>query len=202
MAPPMTEAPHWLLHIRDTLLAFGLPGLCGITFLDSGVAGVPGGPDVLVMLLAWRSPDRAWLVALSAALGAVGGGLIRYSLARKAGELALRRFAPERREWAHRAIDSHGIWTVFLACLIPPPFPLSFVLMAAGAFQMRVLPFLAGCVPGRLVRYGALAYLGVHYGKQAASVVAAHLPIIVAVLAASTLATALLLLRGTRKAAG
>jgi membrane protein YqaA with SNARE-associated domain len=197
----MSDAPNWLLEFRDTLLAFGLPGLCGITFLDSGFVGVPGGPDALVMLLAWRDPTRAWLVAVSAAIGAVAGGLIRYSLARKAGELALRHFAPERREWAHRAIDSHGIWTVFAACLIPPPFPLSFVLMAAGAFQMRALPFLAGCVPGRLLRYGALAYLGVHFGEKAASVLAAHFPAILAVIAASTVLTVLLLLRGRRRSA-
>ena len=194
----MSDAPGWLLDLRGFLLAFGLPGLGALAFFDSGVVGVPAGPDALVMLLSWRDPPRAWLVAATAAVGAIAGGVLRYSLARKAGELALRRFDPARRAWAHRAIDNHGIWTVFLACLAPPPFPLSFVMIAAGACQMRLLPFLAGTIPGRAARYGLLAWLGVHFGRRAAGVFAEYLPLVLVaiVLAGIAIAALLLLKRG------
>jgi len=126
------------------------------------------------MLLSFKQPAHAWVIVVVATGGAVGGQLFRYSVARKAGDLALRRFRPEWRDWAHRAIDSHGTWTVLLANLVPPPFPMSFVTMAAGVFQLRVGPFLAGCVPGRLIRYGVMGWLGVRYGAQAADVLRAN----------------------------
>jgi membrane protein YqaA with SNARE-associated domain len=150
--------------------------------VDSAIVGIPAGPDALVMLLSFKQPAHAWLVVATATAGAIGGQLFRYSVARKAGDLALRRFDSEWRDWAHRAIDSHGTWTVFLANLAPPPFPMSFVTMAAGAFQLRVGPFLVGCVPGRVIRYGFMGWLGVRYGAQATDVLRQNAGLILGVL--------------------
>jgi len=163
--------------------------------------GIPAGPDALVMLLSFKEPAHAWLVVTTATAGAIGGQLFRYSVARKAGDLALRRFEPGWRDWAHRAIDSHGTWTVFLANLAPPPFPMSFVTMAAGAFQLRVVPFLVGCIPGRLIRYGLMGWLGVRYGAQAADVLRQSAGPIVGVLVVLALLAGLLGVRAWRRRA-
>jgi membrane protein YqaA with SNARE-associated domain len=169
--------------------------------VDSAVVGIPAGPDALVMLLSFKQPPHAWLVVATATAGAIGGQLFRYSVARKAGDLALRRFDPDWRVGAHRAIDSHGTWTVFLANLAPPPFPMSFVTMAAGAFQLRVVPFLVGCVPGRVIRYGFMGWLGVHYGAQAANVLRENVGLIAGILLGSALVAGLLGVRAWRRRA-
>jgi membrane protein YqaA with SNARE-associated domain len=164
--------------------------------------GIPAGPDALVMLLSFQQPSHAWLVVATATAGAIAGQLARFSVARKAGELALRRFDPSWREWAHQAIDSHGVWTVFLANMAPPPFPMSFVTMAAGAFQLRMSLFLAGCIPGRLIRYGVVGWLGVRYGSRAAEVLRDNAMHIAAALTGVALVAALIGLRAWRRREG
>jgi membrane protein YqaA with SNARE-associated domain len=198
----MPDAPAWLLELRTFLLALGLPGLAVVAFVDSGLIGVPAGPDALVMLLAWRDPSRAVFVVTTAALGAIVGGFVRYGVARKAGKLALKRFDPEGLEWARRAIDRYGMWSVFLACLAPPPFPLSLMIIAAGAFQMRPGQFLLGTIPGRFIRYGVLAYAGIRFGNKAAAILAAHLPEILGVFGVSMAIVTFFVLRHQREKRG
>lgn len=126
------------------------------------------------MLLSYRQPHLAWLIVLTATLGAAAGQMFRYTYSRKAGAFALRRIDPAWRERIHRAIDSHGTWTIFLSNLAPPPFPMSVITMAAGVFRLRVGAFLLGVIPGRIVRYGATAWLGITYGAQAGAILGRH----------------------------
>ena len=54
-------------RFRDTLLALGLPGLFLIAVLDSAGLPLPGGVDIVLMLLAWQQPALFVVIALAAA---------------------------------------------------------------------------------------------------------------------------------------
>ncbi len=54
---------------RDSLLALGVPGLFLIALLDSAGVPLPGGVDIVLMLLSWQQPSRFGLFVLTAAVG-------------------------------------------------------------------------------------------------------------------------------------
>ena len=56
--------------------------------------------------------------------------------------------------------------TVFTGSILPPPFPFTTVLMAAGVMQYPRKRFLYALTAGRAVRFFAVAYLSSLYGQQ------------------------------------
>jgi membrane protein DedA with SNARE-associated domain len=55
---------------------------------------------------------------------------------------------------------------VAVPALLPPPFPLSPFLLAAGVLRVPKTKFLTAYSAGRLVRYSIVAWLGRLYGKS------------------------------------
>jgi membrane protein YqaA with SNARE-associated domain len=165
------KAGHCLLErLNKYLLLWGIPGLLAIAFFDSAAVPMMGGPDLVVLLLAWQRPMQSLLIVLAAAIGSTLGCLVLYRVGRAGGELALSRFSPERRAWAKEKLDRNVFMAVAAGVAAPPPFPTKFVILAAGAFRVRQVSFANGVLVGRLVRYSVLAYLGARYGDQAANV--------------------------------
>ena len=64
--------------ILETLknILLGISGLLLISFLDSAGVPLPGGADLVVMLLSWQRPAHLFLIAVVAAPGSVLGSLI------------------------------------------------------------------------------------------------------------------------------
>ena len=62
--------------LRDTLLVLGLPGLFLIALLDSAGVPLPGGVDIILLLLAWQQPSLFLVIALTAAVGSTLGCLV------------------------------------------------------------------------------------------------------------------------------
>ena len=56
--------------------------------------------------------------------------------------------------------------TVFIATLIPPPFPFTPVVMTASALQSPRGKLLLAVFVGRLVRFGIEAILALYFGRQ------------------------------------
>jgi uncharacterized membrane protein YdjX (TVP38/TMEM64 family) len=56
--------------------------------------------------------------------------------------------------------------TVFTGSVLPPPFPFTPVLMAAGIMQYPRKKFFSALTAGRAARYFAVAYLGSIYGRR------------------------------------
>lgn len=169
---------RFLDRLNRFLLVLGIPGLFLIALLDSAAIPMAGGPDAVVMLLAWKRPDRIWLIVVAATIGSTLGCLVLYRIGRAGGELALARFSEARRAWVREKLDRNAFWTVFASVTIPPPFPTKPVILASGVFRMRLDMFLVGVLTGRLLRYGVVAYLGAHFGRQAAAVFKACSPLI------------------------
>lgn len=164
--------------LKTHLLAFGLPGLVAISFLDSAGVPLPGGVDVVVMLLSWQRPALFLPIAGLAAAGSAAGCFVLYRVARTGGEALLSRFPERKREWVQDKVRRNDLLAVTLAMLGPPPFPTKLFVLVAGIVGMGWKRFLAAVFIGRLVRFAGEAYLAVRLGDRAAETLREHYPAI------------------------
>ena len=168
---------HVLNRLNQYLVIMGIPGLLAISFLDSAAMPLAGGPDAVILLLAWKRPALTFFIVMAATIGSTLGCLVLYGIGYKGGEKALARFSPEKAAWVERKMREHGIWAIIAAVLAPPPFPTKLVILAAGVLRTGRWRFAAGVFAGRLVRYALVGYLGAHFGDEAAQVLKAHYPV-------------------------
>ena len=168
---------------RDTLLALGLPGLFLFALVDSAGLPLPGGVDIVLMLLAWQQPALFVVIAFVAAAGSTVGCLVLYRVGRTGGELALRRLDPEKRRWATKKVLENDTLAMMVAVLAPPPLPTKVFMLVAGAVGMPVPRFVAAVFTGRMIRFGGEAYLAVRLGDQALETLQQNYPLIGAALA-------------------
>jgi membrane protein YqaA with SNARE-associated domain len=102
-----------------------------------------------------------------ATIGAVLGGYITYTLARKGGKEAMERKLSKRRAAkVYRRFERWGFGAIAIPAILPPPFPFVPFLLAAGAMQYSRQKFLGALILGRGVRYSIAAYLGALYGRH------------------------------------
>jgi|ERR1700728_4716308 len=161
--------PHVLLAVPiwRQLRNLGGPGLILLGLVDNSLIPVTGSMDVLTIWLAARHHQPWPYYAFMATLGAVIGGYITYSLARKGGKETMeRKLSKKRAAQVIRAFERWGFAAIAIPALLPPPFPFLPSLLAAGAMQYSQKKFLAALVLGRALRYSILAYLGFHYGRH------------------------------------
>ncbi len=144
----------------------GGPGLILLGILDNSVVPLPGSLDVVVILLS--AGHRTWwpYYAFMATAGAVLGGLLTYRLAEKGEkETVEKKIGKARAEKAYRRFERRGFATVSISAIMPPPFPMVPVLLAAGAMHYPRKKFLAALATGRAIRFFAIAFLAHLYGK-------------------------------------
>ncbi|HUF24774.1 MAG TPA: VTT domain-containing protein [Vicinamibacterales bacterium] len=141
-------------------------GVLFLGILDSTlVFFLPLGIDAVVILMAARNSELAWLYPVLATLGSVLGSALTYWVGHKIGEHGLSRFVPAARlQLVRRQLKRHGAFTVAALALIPPPFPFTPFVLVSGALhfsRLRLFPMLA---LARLLRFGLEAALAVKYG--------------------------------------
>jgi membrane protein YqaA with SNARE-associated domain len=153
----------WLIHL-------GGLGLILLAIADNSLVPLPGSLDVLTIWLA-ASNRHLWLYyAAMAVVGSVIGGYITYVLAQKGGKEALeRRLSKRTAEKVYRRFERWGFGTVAVSAMMPPPFPMVPVLLAAGALQYSRKKFLGALALGRGVRFTIVAGLGAIYGDAIVS---------------------------------
>ncbi len=147
------------------LLRLGGPGLILIGLIDNSVIPIPGGMDLFVILL--TAHHREWWAyyALFAVAGAVIGGYLTFRLAKKGGKESLeKKIGKKRAEKVYKKFEKGGFSSVLIGSVLPPPFPLVPVLMAAGIMQYPRKHFLTALTLGRGIRFFIVAYLGKLYG--------------------------------------
>jgi membrane protein YqaA with SNARE-associated domain len=164
-------SPHlqFLLAVSvwTRLRRLGGLGLILLGIADSSVIPLTGSMDVLTIYLAARHREPWPYYALMATIGAVIGGYITYSLARKGGKQALEhRFSRKRAAKIYQRFERWGFGAVAVPAFLPPPFPLVPFLLAAGALQYPRKKFLAALTLGRAIRFTILAALGAVYGRH------------------------------------
>jgi membrane protein YqaA with SNARE-associated domain len=156
----------WLKKTFDYLIAFGPLGIFGIAFIDSALIPLPGGADAAMIALTAQKPEWMLLFALSATVGSVLGCLVMYSMARKAGEVALRRFSPKKQTRVKDLLDRYDMFAVAGASLMPPPFPFKLFVISSGVFRLNIWRFALGIGIGRGIRFLLEGALVVRYGPQ------------------------------------
>lgn len=140
-----------------------------MSVLDSSFLILPFGNDLL--LIAFISSEREgpmWIAyVLVSAIGSVLGVLIVDLLMRKAGEKGLERFVSKRRiEQLKSKMENKAGITIFLATLIPPPFPFTPAVMTASALQLPRKKLLGAVFLGRLLRFTVEGVLALYFGRK------------------------------------
>jgi membrane protein YqaA with SNARE-associated domain len=165
MLPPFQLL--FAIAVWRTLHRLGGFGQVLLGLADNSVVPLTGSADVLTIWLAARRPDLWPYYALMATIGAVGGGFITYSLARKGGKETLeRKMSKQRAAKVCQRFERWGFGAVAIPAVLPPPFPIVPFLLAAGALQYSRKKFLGALVLGRSARYTIIAGLGALYGNS------------------------------------
>jgi membrane protein YqaA with SNARE-associated domain len=149
------------------VVRLGGPGLILLGIADNSVVPLTGSMDVLTLWLAAHHRDIWPYYAVMATVGAVLGGYITYALGRQGGKEALeRKFNQAKARKIFSKFDRWGFRSVFIGAILPPPFPLVPLLLAAGALQYPKKKFVTALALGRAVRYFLVAGLGSLYARQ------------------------------------
>ena len=149
-------------------LQFGLAGVFAVSLLDASPIPlpIPGSTDLLILILGTHG-ENPWLLAPAAILGSLIGAWFTWSAGKKGGEAMLERYLSRKlRNRIARWIRSHGLLTVGLAALLPPPIPLLPFLVAAGALGVTRRQLFTALGVARTLRYGTEAALSLMYGHQ------------------------------------
>jgi membrane protein YqaA with SNARE-associated domain len=154
---------------RWILATFASPiGIVLLAALDSTIFfSLPFGIDAAVVILAARQGRTAWVVPLLATTGSVVGAALTFWMGSKIGEKSLDRFVPPRRlKKVRQRIQNSGAVALAVLDLIPPPFPFTPFVLAAGALEVKPVTFFSTLTICRIVRFGAEAWLAVRYGPR------------------------------------
>jgi membrane protein DedA with SNARE-associated domain len=108
-------------------------------------------------------------------------------MARKGGKETLeKRFSKKKVNKIYSIFERWGFASVAISALLPPPFPIVPMLLAAGAMQYPTRKFLTALAVGRGIRFIILAYLGFHYGRHIVRLFALYYwPVLIALIAFS-----------------
>ncbi len=137
-----------------------------VSFIESSVFPIP--PDVMLIPMILGARVKAWWYASIATVGSVIGGIAGYAIGfflfEYVGEPILRLYgyggkfqdaATLFREWGVLILIAKG-WT---------PFPYKVLTIAAGAFQMSLVPFILASIVARAMRFYLVAALLYFFGE-------------------------------------
>jgi membrane protein YqaA with SNARE-associated domain len=159
----------WARAVFAFFRRIGALGLFLLGVFDSSFLILPFGNDLLLIALVSGGRHPWWWViyTLAAALGSVVGVAIVDLVMRKAGEEGLEKFvSPKKLERLKEKIEKRGVWVVFFAALLPPPFPFTAAVAAASALQLPRRGLLAAVFAGRLVRFTTESLLALYFGHR------------------------------------
>jgi membrane protein YqaA with SNARE-associated domain len=165
-----------LARLSEYFVALGPLGLFAVAFLDSTFVPLPSSADALMILLTTAKPRWMIIYAVIATAGSAIGCVVLYSISRRAGSRALRRFSPSKQKRVKELIDRYDVLSVLVASLMPPPFPFKLFVVTAGVFRFSLTRFTVAIVAGRMFRFLLEGYLAIRYGAQAMEVLAKYYP--------------------------
>jgi membrane protein YqaA with SNARE-associated domain len=159
----MRTFTHWVIATSASPL-----GIVILAALDTTIFfSVPFGIDAAVMILAARGKVMTLIVPLLAIAGGTAGAALTYWMGAKIGEKGLGRYIPPRRlARVRRKIETSGAIALAALDLIPPPFPFTPFVLAAGALEVRRSTFFVTLALVRALRFGTEAYFAARFGRE------------------------------------
>src|ERR1044071_4871459 len=118
-------------------------GLWLIAAFDSSmVFFLPLGVDIAVIALVSRQRELFWLYPTIASAGSLCGAAVTYYIGQRLGHAGLERYVPQKRlDHFRRRIEEKGAVALAVMDLIPPPFPFTACVLAAGALEVSITLF-------------------------------------------------------------
>lgn len=165
-----------LTRLSEYFVALGPFGLFAVALLDSTFVPLPSSVDALMILLTTANPRWMVVYAVIATAGSTLGCVILYSISKRAGRRALRKFSPKKQKRVQELIERYDVLSVLVASVMPPPFPFKLFVVSAGVFRFGLLRFTLAIIAGRMFRFLLEGYLAVRYGEQAKEVLARYYP--------------------------
>ena len=158
----MRSFSHWIVALCASPL-----GVVVLAALDSTLFfSLPFGIDAAVIILAARLRDLWWIVPFLATAGSVAGAALTFWMGMKIGEQGLERWVPAKRLERIRAkVRKKGAIALAVLDLIPPPFPFTPFVLAAGALEVKSRLFFVTLIACRILRFGLEAALAATYGQ-------------------------------------
>ena len=159
----MRAFSHWII------VFFASPGgVVVLAALDSTLFfSLPFGIDAAVIILAARLRELWWIVPLIATAGSVAGAALTFWMGVKIGERGLDRWVSKKRLARVRAlVREKGAVALAVLDLIPPPFPFTPFVLAAGALEVKPRTFFGTLTICRSLRFGVEATLALVYGRR------------------------------------
>ncbi len=151
------------------LTLFGSPfGVFALAALDSTLFfSLPFGIDAAVILLAAKMRESWWIVPLVATAGSTAGAALTFWMGEKIGEKGLDRWVPANRlKHVRSRLRKSGAIALAVLDLMPPPFPFTPFVLAAGALKVKRKTFFITLIVSRLFRFGLEASLAARYGRR------------------------------------
>jgi membrane protein YqaA with SNARE-associated domain len=142
-------------------------GLLLLGILDSSFLFMPLGNDLLVVALTASRHNRMPYYAAMASLGSVIGCFLTDLVCRKGGEKGLEQnFSGRTIQYVQRKIKNHAGWALAVACILPPPFPFTPIIIVMAALQYPRWRMLGIVGAGRIVRFSVEGALAMVYGRR------------------------------------
>jgi membrane protein YqaA with SNARE-associated domain len=127
---------------------------------------MPFGVDALVIYLAARDGNLFWIYPLLATAGSLAGAATTFWIGRKAGDVGLDRLVSKRHiDRLRGQVREKGAVALALPAILPPPFPLTPLVLTCGALKVSVTRFFSTFAAVRLIRFGIGATLARLYGR-------------------------------------
>jgi len=164
-------------YFVSILRHLGGVGVFILAALDSPVLPSLGAVDALTIVLSARHPELWPYYSMCSTAGSVSGASVAYRLS---GKLLHRRITGAVFDRVTVFLKRFGSLSLSLAALLPPPFPTSAFVAAAGATRYGLSKFLLAFGTGRACRFILLAYFASVFGRRLVTKAwSANMPIVV-----------------------
>lgn len=152
-------------HLLRVAYHAGAFGLFAVGVLDSSFLFLPLGNDFLLLGLSAHHHERVPLYVAVATVASLLGVMLTLLVGRKGGRTLDEQKKSRRRKYVEKQIKTNAGLALGVGSLLPPPFPFTVFVAAAGALKVpwsKALPYIAG---GRLLRFAIEGALAIRYGR-------------------------------------
>ena len=141
-----------LFFLKIHLLPLGGIGIFTMTFLDSTFVPLPSIMDLTYIGFCLARRALIPYYCLAATAGSVAGCYVLFTPSRRGSIFAKKRLSIGSKP-AFEALGRHGGKALFLASLMPPPFPFKVFVFASGMFPISPWRFILAIAAGRGFRF-------------------------------------------------